>query len=65
MKGKLFYVGVGPDYSAFIFPSDVKPNRTTHPGYLFIYGPLRSAEQAKKIAMYHDYNPIFCSVVPA
>ena len=65
MEQKLFYVGVGPDYSAFIFPSQIKPTKTTHPGYLFIYGPLGTAEQAKKIAMYHDYNPIFCSVVPA
>ena len=65
MKSKLFYVAVGPDYSAFIFACDKRPTRTTHPGYLFIYGPLRTAEQAKKTAMYHDYNPIFCSVIEA
>jgi hypothetical protein len=42
----MIYLGFKENKRPELIESDVKPTKTTHPQYDFIYGPFKSKEQA-------------------
>jgi len=51
------YVGVNLDYSYEVFRSGVRPTDRTHPQYLYVIGPFRTAEGATLMAEKGRGNP--------